>query len=289
MNRRQHNDSFWYENNKQKLIDQVNWCYNHRYGPKSPANTIKIDIETPIGIVSPHAGYTCSGPYAAHAFNALKQKISALDTVIILGPNHTGYGSTISVFPVPGTWETPLGNLKLDEELSEELIKQANEKFDLVFDYDSNAHLEEHSIDNQLPFLQLAYENCKIVPICIMDQRYNTCILIGKLLAQIIKNNQTTKKIAIVTSSDFTHYEPHNIVTQKDQQVIANLEKMDLIKANELKNSLNVTACGFGPILALFSSAKELGRTRAKALAYGTSGLTCSTKDQVVGYAALIV
>ena len=289
MNRRQHIDISWYENDSPQLINQVDWCYKHQFGPIAVAADAKIDIENPIGIVSPHAGFSCSGPYAAHSFNALKKKKLSVYTAIILGPNHTGYGSAIAVYPVPGIWETPLGDIELDQKLSDELMDATKTEFDLDMDYDRNAHLEEHSIDNQLPFLQLAYEKCKIVPICLMDQRYTTCISIGKLLAKIIKDNQNTKNIAIIASSDFTHYEPHAIVSKKDQQVIANLEKMDLAKANELKNSLNVTACGFGPILALFSAAKELGKNRAKVLAYGTSGLTCSTKDLVVGYGSLIV
>jgi AmmeMemoRadiSam system protein B len=286
--KRIHKDSFWYENSKKGLLNQIEWCYDHEYGPNNYSFD-KFMIENELGIVTPQAGFSCSGPYAAVAFEALKQKTNHPDSVIVLGPNHTGLGPSLSIFPSPGIWETPLGNITIDEQLSEELYSKINEIPNLSLEYDTKAHITEHSIDNQLPFLQNIFPKSSIVPICIMDQRYKTCLKLGKVIADIIQKNVSKKKILLVASSDFSHYIEHQEAFNRDNKVINQLMEMKLDVAEQIKNQENVSACGFGPIITLFSAAQSLGKSKAEKLIYGSSGLTCSSKAQVVGYGAIIV
>ncbi|MHA1990730.1 MAG: AmmeMemoRadiSam system protein B [Candidatus Hodarchaeales archaeon] len=287
-NKRVHEDSFWYENSKKGLLNQIKWCYDHEYGPNNYSFD-NLAIENPLGIITPHAGFSCSGPYAAVAFEALKQKTNLPDSVIVLGPNHTGLGPGLSIFPSPGMWETPLGNISIDEQLSEELSSKINENPNLSLEYDTKAHVTEHSIDNQLPFLQNVFPKSSIVPICIMDQRYKTCLELGSVVADIIRKNESKKKILLVASSDFSHFIEHQEAFNRDNKVIKELMEMKLEAAEHVKNQENVSACGFGPIITLFSAAQSLGKSKAEKLIYGSSGLTCSSKVQVVGYGAIIV
>ena len=285
---RLHENSFWYENSQKGLLEQIKWCYGHKYGPNN-YNYSNISVDTPIGIVSPHAGFECSGPYAALSFELLKRNSKSPDTVIMLGPNHTGMGSFISLFPSPGIWKTPLGDLTIDQDISQEIFQESEKFPDLNIEYDTLAHKNEHSIDNQIPFLQNIYPKVSIVPICIMDQRYHICSSLGGIIAKIIEKNKTKKNILIVASSDFTHHVPHEKAVDQDTKLIDKLIELNLENANNFKNEKNVTACGFGPIIALFSAAQKLGKLMGEKIAYGTSGLTCSSKDQVVGYGSLII
>ena len=285
---RLHDNSYWYENSKKGLLDQINWCYEHEYGPNN-YDYSNLSIDQPIGIVSPHAGYSCSGPFAALSFEVLKRFSNPPDTVILMGPNHTGMGSLISLFPSPGIWKTPLGDMFIDRDICQQLFEESKESHDLEIEYDTFAHNNEHSIDNQIPFLQFIYPKVSIVSICLMDQRYEVCRTLGKVIAKIIEVNRSKKKILVVASSDFTHYIQHEKTVDQDTKLISKLVDLNLDEANKFKKEKNITACGFGPIIALFSAAQSLGKLKGEKLAYGTSGLTCSSKHQVVGYGSLII
>ena len=244
-------------------------------------------MDSLIGVVSPHAGLSCSGPFAALAFESLRRNVGNNDTIIVLGPNHTGMGAPLSIFPTPGNWETPLGEIQLDDPVARRLLEigqNSEEELDLAFD--SHAHVQEHSIDNQLVFLKAILPEVRVVPICMMDQRPKICRMLGKILATIIKEIKNTY---IIASSDMTHYVPHKQAEEQDRQVLKVLTEMNLEEAIRIKNALDVSACGFGPILTLFTAAKESGKKKGILLGYGTSGMTCGSKDAVVGYASMAV
>ncbi len=105
-----------------------------------------------VGLISPHAGYMYSGPVAAHAFYELAMD-GKPDTVVLLGPNHTGYGSALSIMR-EGVWRTPLGDVEVDSAVSDAILHETN-----LIDVDEVAHRYEHSIEVQLPFLQFLYGN----------------------------------------------------------------------------------------------------------------------------------
>ncbi|MFW9991038.1 MAG: AmmeMemoRadiSam system protein B [Candidatus Odinarchaeota archaeon] len=283
----------WYEGRKGTLEQQLEWSFLHKLGPgSSPSKNrdiIKQEKQEVLGIVSPHAGYACSAPIAAHGmFELLKG--GPADTFIIIGPNHTGWGSAISVYP-PGKWETPLGDVEIDKEVAQALIE-----LELPLhspEFDTNAHAQEHSIELQVPFLQHVFKDqeFKIVTVCLMDQSLENCTALGQGLARVIKDfRERGKIIKIVASSDFTHFESDEQARDKDLDVINNgILKLDPAITAEIVKKRKVSICGPGGVIALLSAAKELGYTKTELLKYSSSGHTCGDTRSVVGYASISI
>ena len=277
----------WYEHEKSKLEIQIESCFKHNVGPKKIPDYSEKTSNPILGIVSPHAGFSCSGAHAAHGFLELS-KIESLDTVIILGTNHTGLGPSISIFP-KGVWETPLGSISIDEKLHEKLLDLSKEyKSELDIAIDEEAHINEHSIDNQIPFIQYIFKNkVQILPICIGIHSLNASIKLSEILSKLMA--QTSKKIVVVSSSDFTHYLTADDAKRRDRPIINSLLKGDLEEAHLKQKTLRASICGFGPILVLFSLAKLMKFTQMKELIYGHSGETCGSNNQVVAYASILI
>ena len=233
--------------------------------------------EEVIGLVSPHAGYMYSGPVAG----AVMSRIEFKDTFIILGPNHTGSGKPFSIM-TEGTWKTPLGEVEIDSELGKQILATCH---DLEEDY--VAHLFEHSIEVQVPFLQYFKRDVKIVPIMLSHSSGATYKEIGRGIAEAIKGSN--KEAVIIASSDMTHYEPQESASRKDAkaiEAILELNEDELLKRVE---ELNISMCGYGPTVSLISSAKELGAKEAQLVKYQTSGDITGDYAGVVGYAGIII
>ena len=245
-----------------------------------------------IGAVSPHAGYAYCGSTAASVYNNIS---TGFETVIILGPNHSGLG--VGVATSLETWRTPLGDLEIDEEFVSELTK------DSVIMEDPKSHWREHSIEVQLPWLQHRFKDFKIVPITINPIYFDikTCREIGEKIAEVTKGLR--RKILIVASSDFTHYgsmysyqpfegtekEILKQIKETDSEVIkliTNLKPTEVIKTCDEKR---LTICGYGGIAAMLFAAKELGATKGELIDYSTSFDVSNDMDAVVGYAGILI
>jgi len=161
----------------------------------------KAAKEEAIGLVSPHAGYIYSGPVAG----AVLSRINVKDTFVIIGPNHTGLGKPLSIM-TEGTWLTPLGEVEIDSELGKKILSISNH-----LQEDHIAHLREHSLEVQLPFLQYFKSDIKIVPITLAYSTGSIYKEIGKEIARAIK--ELNKEAVIIASSDMTHYEPQEIAS----------------------------------------------------------------------------
>jgi len=233
--------------------------------------------EEVIGLVSPHAGYVYSGPVAGAVISKIKFK----DTFIIIGPNHAGYGKPFSIM-TEGTWETSLGEVEIDSELGMQILATSS-----YLTEDSAAHLYEHSIEVQLPFLQYFKPDIKIVPIMLSHGTAAIYKEIGKEIAKAIKD--LNKDVIIIASSDMTHYEPHESAKRKDSKAIEAI--LDLNEDELLKriDELNISMCGYAPTVSLISAAKELGAEKAELVRYQTSGDTSGDYSSVVGYAGIII
>ena len=217
-----------------------------------------------------------SGPVAAHSYLALAED-GVPATAIILGPNHTGVGSGVSLM-TEGAWETPLGRVEIDSELAAKIQKAS-----AIIDTDEEAHRHEHSLEVQLPFLQYLYQNSvKIVPICLMMQDLATAAEVGDAIAKA-----ATPSTVIVASTDMTHYEPHDAAQTKDRKAIDAILALDEEKLYRLIRSENITMCGYGPVTALMRTAKLSQVTEGTLLSYHTSGDITHELDAVVGYAAI--
>ncbi len=233
--------------------------------------------EEVIGLLSPHAGYIYSGPVAAAVISKIKFK----DTFIIMGPNHTGRGKPFSIM-TQGVWKTPLGKIEIDSELGKQILAKSSH-----LEEDHVAHLYEHSIEVQLPFLQYFKSDIKLVPIiltCTSDAIYQE---IGRELANAIKD--LNKEVIIIASSDMTHYEPQESAQRKDNQAIEAMLSLDEDELLKRVQELDISMCGYAPAVSLISAARELGASGAELVRYQTSGDTTGDYSSVVGYAGIII
>ncbi len=239
-----------------------------------------------IGIVAPHAGLIYSGPVAGAVYSSIELP----DTIILIGPNHTGLGAPVSVM-AKGSWETPLGEVAIDEGLAASIISGSTR-----IQEDELAHLNEHSLEVQLPFIQYFKSNFKIVPIQMLDTRFETCQELGKSVASAIMGRQGKAKgtddsssVLIVASSDMTHYEKASAAKEKDLKAIQEMLKLDPQGLYRAVKGFGITMCGFGPAVAMLTAAQLLGATKAEMVKYANSGDISGDYDQVVGYAGIII
>jgi len=218
-----------------------------------------------------------SGAVAANAYYELAQD-GKPDIVVILGPNHTGYGSALALMN-DGVWRTPLGDGEIDVETANQIVQETR-----LVDVDDAAHLFEHSIEVQLPFLQYLYgSEFKFVPVCFQMQDLASAIEVGKALTKVL----ASKNAVVIASSDMTHYEPQRNAAAKDMAALKAVEAMDEKQFYSIIETQNVTACGYGPIATMITAAKGLGAKEAKLLCYKSSGDVTGDYSSVVGYAAL--
>lgn len=268
----------FYESDEDSLKERIKWCYLHKIGPGRLPREIGTSRNIK-GLISPHAGYPYSGPVAAHSYLELAED-GIPETLIILCPNHTGMGSGLSTM-TEGSWLTPLGEVEIDEELACGLV----EKYPLLDD-DPIAHSREHSCEVQLPFLQEITKDFKIVPICMMMQDMETSRELGRVIAATA--NRLGRDIVVIASTDFTHYQPHDVAKAQDAQVLEAIAALDEERMMRVIQANNVTMCGYGPVIATMVASKTMGARDASILKYATSGDTGGDYSAVVGYGSAV-
>jgi len=241
---------------------------------KSYLSGIEISPDQAItGAVVPHAGYMYSGRTAAHVYAALPNA----DTFVIIGPNHTGYGSAVSVSS--DTWSTPLGNVDADLDIIESLPCR-------IIDIDESAHRYEHSIEVQIPFLQTLFKDFKIVPICMGLQDEETARDVSTELIDAI--SEIDKKIVVIASSDFTHYKPPAVAYEIDHYVIEPLLELNVTEFYSRIQERDASVCGYGPIAVMVRVSRGLGANYGRLLNYSNSG-DVQPMPEVVGYAGIVI
>ncbi len=231
----------------------------------------KAPDESVIACVSPHAGYMYSGKTAG----AVHSIVPDVETYVILGPNHTGYGSPVAVSV--DTWITPLGEVEVDVEFVRAMPH-------IIIDIDETAHRYEHSLEVQVPFLQVLHDDFKIVPICVGMQDEETA---KEIAEEIIKaQEETQRRIVVIASSDMHHYLPDGQCRQLDGKVIDSIIGMNVSKYYEVIYKLQASVCGYGVIAVAMNYARHFNAI-AELVDYSTSG-DVADKSNVVGYAGLI-
>jgi len=267
----------FYEGNAEALKTQVKDCFLHRFGPGKTPKVDGTGSRRILGLICPHAGYEYSGPVAANAYYALALD-GKPDVVVVLGPNHRGYGSPLATVN-EGFWRTPLGDVEVDGKTANEIVRESR-----IVDVDDSAHVEEHSIEVQLPFLQFLYgSGFKFVPVCFQMQDLASAVEVGRALVEVLAD----KNAVVIASSDMTHYEPQANAAAKDMAALKAVEAMDEKGFYSIIEKRNITACGYGPIAAVITAAKGLNAKEAKVLSYRSSGDTTGDYSSVVGYAAV--
>jgi len=232
-----------------------------------------------IACMLPHAGYIYSGAVAAQTLSRIKIK----NKIILLGPNHTGYGVKYSIMP-EGRWQTPLGEIAIDCTLAQDILKHSK-----YLQADNEAHLYEHSLEVELPFLQYFKSDFEIVPIIFLSDDFNALREIGREIAGTIKERNIEDSTMIVASSDMTHYEPQEQAQKKDKEAIQAILELNEEKLIEKIQRLNISMCGYAPAITMISAARLLGAKTTKLIKYQTSADATGDKTSVVGYAGIII
>jgi AmmeMemoRadiSam system protein B len=200
------------------------------------------------------------------------------DALVLIGPNHHGYGQRMAV-ATHGSWRTPLGELEIDQGLARELLSLCPGLAD-----DTIAHRAEHSLEVQLPFIQFVYGNAvRIVPITLYTIDFEDIHSLGDAVGRALAG----KNVAIVASTDMTHYEAEQVAKAKDSAALNAILRLDERELVATVRKLIVTMCGLGPVVTMMVAAKRLGATRGVLNAYYSSGAITGEQDEVVGYASV--
>jgi len=265
----------WYEDTREGLMRQIEALFKGRLGI---GEMPKLGDYNPslIGLIVPHAGYVYSGMAATWAYGEAA-KHGLRDIVVVMGPDHhmasTGF-ATMS----EGFWRTPLGDVEVDKQVASLLLSYAPFVEDNPY-----AHSFEHSIELQLPFLQLIYgSSFKLVPVIIHDFDLKKNIELGKALAKALENRRSI----VLASSDMSHYVPAEEAEEKDMATIRAIESLDEKRVHSIASAYE-SLCGLGPVVALISCAKEMGCSRASLLKYYNSGEVSGDYSGVVGYSSI--
>ncbi len=239
-----------------------------------PAEKIEGKI---IALISPHAGYMYSGQVAAFGYKLLEG--SDFNRVIVIAPSHRAHFHGASVYNKTG-YKTPLGTVPVDRDLCNRTIAQNG-----MISYYPQAHTQEHSLEVQVPFLQVVLKEFKLVPIVMGSQDIDTC----RVLSEAIVNATKDERTLIIASSDLSHFHRYDRAVSLDKIVLSHIDKLD---ANGLEQDLKngrCEACGGGPIVTSILISEKLGANKAKVLNYANSGDVTGDKSGVVGYASAVL
>lgn len=256
----------FYQSSPSKLTEEV--------GEYVQSNMVK---EHAIGIVSPHAGLMYSGRVAGAVYSGIEFP----HTFILIGPNHTGIGSAVSIMS-SGSWQMPTGELQIDEHIADKVKQHSG-----VFEEDRSAHSMEHSLEVQLPFILYFSSEAAIVPITMMSESLDVCRDVGEALSEAIKDEEYP--VMIVASSDMSHYETDSVARTKDRKAIDRVLSLDPEGLYDTVKREGISMCGVIPVTAMLFAAKKLAAKEARLVKYMTSGEVSGDYDYVVGYAGIMI
>ncbi|HTP09808.1 MAG TPA: AmmeMemoRadiSam system protein B [Anaerolineae bacterium] len=239
-------------------------------------------------IIVPHAGYVFSGGVAAHSFKQALDRGYA--SVIILGFNHSyAYGFDGAAIWPSGAWHTPLGDVSIDAALAQRIL-EADPK---IFNTDRSIHLDEHSLEVQVPFIQRVLPGVPIVPISIGRPTLENVQAIADALAQVLR---TAPKTLVVTSTDLSHYPRYQDAVRVDHSSINAVISLDPLALDAWDEeamsgrtpNLHTTMCGKGPVMVSMLLARNIGAEQVNLIHYANSGdVPEGEHGRVVGYAAI--
>jgi len=259
----------FYSDDEPGLRDEVKRCFTGPLGPGKIPKVKEKGVRKIVGGMAPHAGYTFSGAVAAHLYSRIAED-GVPATFVIIGPNHTGHGSGIAV--TMDDFQTPLGVARVDREVAKAVHR------DLV-DEDATAHIYEHSIEVQLPFIQSLTDDFRFVPICMGFQDYDSARSVGETVRDALKG----KDAVVIASTDLSHYVTQATARAKDGLALDAILTMDPKRLFDVVRDENISMCGYGPVMAAMTAC---GGAKAEVLKYATSGDVRPMRD-VVGYASV--
>jgi AmmeMemoRadiSam system protein B len=219
--------------------------------------------------------------YSGRVAGAVYSRIKSPNTFILIGPNHTGLGSPVSIM-LSGSWQVPTGELKLNELLAGRLKDYAE-----VIAEDSRAHQMEHSLEVQLPFILHFFPDVSIVPITMMPVSLDICRAVGEAVAAAVEDSEYP--VTIIASSDMSHYETDSAARKKDRKAIDRIMVLDPAGLFNTVSEEGISMCGVNPVTTMLFAARTLGASESVLVRYMTSGEVSGDYDHVVGYAGILV
>jgi len=232
-------------------------------------------------LLLPHAGYAYSGAVAAAGFGAVLWP----RTVLLLGPNHTGRGRPVALSP-DEAWETPLGPVAASRRLAALLVREAPE-----VEPDSRAHEAEHSIEVMLPFLQAVRPDAQVACLCVAEPRLSVLRSLGRAVARAVAGfeEETGERVAVVVSSDMSHFLPREENGERDRRALEALLSGD---PEELYGRVvvreKISMCGVLPATVLLEALRHLSPVDGTLLRHSDSADAGGDSRRVVGYAAVL-
>lgn len=257
----------FYDDNPTRLNEMV----DRFLGEISPATK-----QTLLAMV-PHAGYVFSGSVCGQTFAIA----NLAETIILLGPNHTGRGERFSVW-ADGSWDIPGGSIPVNGALADLLLKKES-----LLKADTDAHVGEHSLEVILPFLHRLNPATTIVPIAISAFEIEALQQVGESIASVIKS--FNQPVSIVVSSDMSHYISHDQAKEKDSLALDAAVNLDPRRLFSTVRQHEISMCGVLPMTTGLFAGLSLGASKGELVTYATSGEVSGDFDQVVGYAGVLV
>jgi AmmeMemoRadiSam system protein B len=199
------------------------------------------------------------------------------DTVVLVGPDHRGIASGKLALADFNAWRTPLGDVPVDRELTAALDKRLS-LYQIRRD-------TEHSLEVQLPFVQTALSDFKLIPILMGDPSPAACRDLGLTIADVVRD----RKALLVASTDLSHYYPYDQASRLDEHTLTYVLAFDPEGLAEALARSEAHACGGSPVAAVMFAARALGASTAHLVKYANSGDVWDDKSQVVGYAAVVI
>ena len=244
----------------------------HAYAPAAEPRSL---IQATACLV-PHAGYVYSG----HVAGAVFSRLALPKKAVVLGVRHHRRGEPAAILS-SGEWRTPLGDALIDEPLAGELRAACPSLRE-----DGVAHSGEHSLEVQLPFLQVLDAGFTFVPIALGTIHFDELAAIGEGISKVLAVGK--QEVLLVTSSDMNHYEDEATTRAKDRKAIDRLLAMDARGLYDVCRSEKISMCGLGPAVAMLTALKILGKNQAELVRYATSGDVSGDRSSVVGYAGMV-
>ena len=224
----------------------------------------------------PHAGYLYSG----HVAGAVYARIAFPKRILILGVRHYPHGEKAAILS-SGAWRTPLGDAPIDEPLAEALREACP-----LLREDSVAHSSEHSLEVQIPFLQVLQPGFTFVPVALGTVRYEDLVAVGEAIGRVLA--ASSEEILLLTTSDLNHYENEATTRVKDQKAIDQILALEVRGLYDTCRNEEISMCGLGPTVAMLTALQSLGATRPELARYATSGDVSGDYSSVVGYAGML-
>lgn len=243
----------------------------------APAPDPSEIVQRPLGAMVPHAGIMYSG----HVAGAVYRRLGRHQVCVILGVNHRGRGFPLATMS-SGAWQTPLGEVEIESRLALALMKA----YPALRDH-ASSHATEHSLEVQLPFMQVTMPGFHMLPVSIGGVGYDELEALGKALATVLES--WGGLAPIVASSDLNHYETDRVTRVKDAMAIERILALDAAGLYSILERERISMCGYGPVVAMLIAAKALGAKKAMLVKHATSADAGGAADSVVGYAGIIV